>query len=213
MKIGEFHHAIGVSGKSYRGFMAQTGTMGGAGSDAYPAAFVFFKKRELMGIQRPKKVKKVKKEDKEALEKEHDLTGITIEGESNGKVPIYDSCDEVRKKINAYLKNPAMTQAGFLRAIAQTHPEGKKFQSKSLNDFMGKRGADAGNTSGVFYAAYIFFEKLRIKEGNPKSKHRLEMEKIHGRQGFDTERGSNRGYWCRPGERPHVDQFGRVNFH
>lgn len=212
MKIGELCDKIGVSQKSYRGFMQQKGTMGGANYDAYPAAAIFLKKRELLGKTIPKK--KVKKEDKEVLEKKQDdLTSIKLDGESDGKVPIYDSCDEIRKKINAYLKEPSMTQAGFLRGMAQTHPEGKKFQSKSLNDFMGKRGADAGNTSGIFYSAYIFFEKMRIKDGKPKSKHRLEMEKIHGKGGFDTERSSSRGFWCVQGERPVMDKYGQVSFH
>ncbi len=90
--------------------------MGGAGSDTYPAAFAFFKKRELMGMKFPKK--RVKKEDEEKLQQKHDLSGIELETKSDGMVPVYDTCDEVRKKINAYLKQPAMTQAAFLRAIA-----------------------------------------------------------------------------------------------
>jgi hypothetical protein len=115
-----------------------------------------------------------------------------------------------------------VTQAGFLRAIAQGHPEGKKFQSKSLNDFMGKKGANAGNTSGVFYSAYVFFEKLRVKQGKPKTKHREEMEKIYnrshpymndGKPGFDIKTPSSRGYLCRAGEHPQMDQYGRVTFH
>ena len=171
------------------------------------SAFVFFKKRELQGKKQPKK--KVKKEDEE---KENDVSGIQLDGESDGQVPVYDTCDEVRRKIRAYLTNPNVTQAGFLRAIAQTHPEGKKFQSKSLNDFMNKHGPNAGNTSGVFYAAYVFFEKLRLKEGKPKSKHRLEMEKIYRNSGFDIKTPSNRGYLCGPGERPTIDQYGRVSF-
>lgn len=164
-----------------------------------------------MGKKLPKK--KVKKEDKEKLEKmQEDITGIQLDGEANGKVPVYNTCDEIRRKINAYLKQPGVTQAGFLRGLAQTHPEGKKFQSKSLNDFLSKRGPNAGNTSGVFYAAYIFFEKMRIKEGKPKSKHREEMENVHGPEGFDLEHGSWNGYLCSGNVRPYVDKYGRVEF-
>ena len=100
-----------------------------------------------------------------------------------------------------------------MRAIAQTHPEGKKFQSKSLNDFMNKHGTNAGNTSGVFYTVYSFFEKLRLKEGKPKSKHKQEMEKIYGKSGFDIETPSSRGYLCGPGEYPTMNQYSRVLFH
>lgn len=54
---------------------------------------------------------------------------------------------------------------------------------------MGYKGPDTGNTSCVFYAAYVFFEKLRIVESKPKSKHREEMESIWGgKGGFDTTR-------------------------
>jgi hypothetical protein len=47
----------------------------------------------------------------------------------------------------------------------------------------------------VFYAAYVFFEKLRLAEGKQKSKHRLEMEEIWGgKGGFNITRGHSRGY-------------------
>jgi hypothetical protein len=216
MKVGEFQKAIGANANSYRNFMAQNGPYKGSGSMVYVNAFAFFKKRELMGKKLPKK--KVKKEDEA---QKHDVSGIHLDGESDGEVPVFETCDEVRRKIRAYLTEPSVTQAGFLRAIAQTHPEGKKFQSKSLNDFLGKKGPDAGNTSGVFYAAYVFFEKMRLKDGKPKSKHREEMEKIYnrrvpyvngGKPGFDIKTPSNRGYWCRPGEHPQMDQYGRVRF-
>jgi hypothetical protein len=54
-----------------------------------------------------------------------------------------------------------------------------------LYDFLGKNGAYAGNTSSVFYASYVFFDKLRIRDRKPNSKHRLDMEDIYP-QGFDT---------------------------
>lgn len=60
---------------------------------------------------------------------------------------------------------------------------------------MGYKGADTGNTSCVFYAAYVFFEKLRVQEGKPKSKHREEMEAIWASKGgFNTTRGHQRGF-------------------
>lgn len=39
-----------------------------------------------------------------------------------------------------------------------------------------KEGALAGNTSGVYYRASVFFEKLRIRDGIPKTKFRWETE-------------------------------------
>jgi hypothetical protein len=216
MKVGEFQKEIGASSKTYHSFMSQSGPYKGSGSTVYGNAFAFFKRRELMGRKISKKVKKDGEEEKRT-----DVTGIQLDGEADGEVPVFDTCDEVRKKIRAYLAEPSITQASFLRAIAQSHPDGKKFQSKSLNDFLGKKGANAGNTSGIFYSAYVFFEKIRVKDGKPKSKHRLEMEKIYsggekyrngGKPGMDLKTPSNRGYFCMQGERPVMDQYGRVSF-
>jgi hypothetical protein len=152
MKVGEFQQALGVSSNAYSRFMGQSGRDKGSGSDTYIEAFKFFKKRELQGIKAPKK--KVKKAE-EAVK--NDVSAIQLEGEAEGNVPVFDSCDEVRRKISAYLREPGVTQAGFLREIAKTYGDGRKIQSKLLNDFLGKRGASAGNTSSVFYSSYVFF--------------------------------------------------------
>ena len=40
-----------------------------------------------------------------------------------------------------------------------------------MNEFLGRRGAGAGNTSSVYYGSYVFFEKVRIRDG--KAKRRL----------------------------------------
>lgn len=205
MKVGEFHKAIGANENCYRRLMGQTGPGKGSGSMVYVNAFAFFKKRESKGKKIPKKVKKEQEEE----EKKHDMSGIHLDGESDGDIPVYDTCDEVRKKIRAHLAMPSVTQAGFLRAIADTHPEGKKFSSTSLSNFMGKRGANAGNTCGTFYSAHIFFEKMRIKERKPKSKHREEMEEMYGNRGFDIETPSHHGYIC-VGTQPYIDNYGVV---
>jgi hypothetical protein len=49
-------------------------------------------------------------------------------------------------------------------------------QAKQLQDFLSKKGPTAGAASRVFYAAYVYFEKKRLSEGKPKSKHRQDME-------------------------------------
>lgn len=125
--------------------------------------------------------------------------GSRSTGEDTDSVEVYDTCDEVRKKISAYLRKPNTTAAQFCRdLLAQYHTDEKKpsrIQSTQLTKFRGYKGADTGNTSCVFYAAYVFFEKVRLAEGKPKSKHRLEMEDIWGgKGGFDISRGHHRGY-------------------
>lgn len=59
------------------------------------------------------------------------------------------------------------------------YPGPRQIQSKQLHDFLSKKGAMAGNSSCIYYAAYVYFEKLRIKEGKKKSVMREEMEDIH----------------------------------
>lgn len=208
MKVGEFQKAIGCGSVGYSQFMAQNGPDNGSGSDVYYAAFKFFKRRELQGKKMPKK--KVKAAEEAA---KNDVSGIHLEGEAEQAVPVYDSCDEVRRKITAYLRQPGVTQAGFLREIAKTYPEGKKIQSKVLNDFLGKTGATAGNTSSVFYGSYVFFEKLRIRDNKPKSKHRETMEKEYAGEGMDTKHRLDGAVWVTvmKGEQPYEDQYGKIH--
>lgn len=205
MKVGQLQKAMGVTSKSYLTFMAKNGPWEGANTATYPAAAIYFRRRERAGVKLP--TKKVKKADED---KSNDVSGINLDGESDIAVQVYDSCDEVRKKITAHLRGSNVTQAGFLREIAKTYPEGKKIQSKSLNDFLGKKGPSAGNTSMIYYASYVFFEKLRIRDGKPKSSHREKMESVWRKQGGVDTKTLNNHYFCREGERPYEDEFGQV---
>jgi len=166
--------------------------MKGAGSDAYGIAWEFFKKRELAGKKMPKKQKTNTPADKKAAEtiKEAgntggiDISDITIAEEENDNVPIFDSCDEVRRKIKRHLKKPGVTQAAFCRdLLAQLHtPGASQCQSGPFKRFCKYKGPTQGNTSSIYYAAYVFFEKLRIKNGEKPTEHRKGMEKAwpHG---------------------------------
>jgi hypothetical protein len=66
-------------------------------------AFAFFKHRELNDIKAPRK--KVKKEDED---KATDVSGVHLEGEEEEEIPVYDTCDMVRKKIREYLAHPSV---------------------------------------------------------------------------------------------------------
>ena len=106
-----------------------------------------------------------------------DVSIILLPNLLTDSVPVHDSCDEIRRKITLHLNRAGVTQASFLRTLAaQFHAEERKFQSKQLNTFRSYRGADKGNTSAIFYAAYVYFERLRIKEGVEKTRHRIAME-------------------------------------
>ncbi|CAK3943836.1 Hypothetical predicted protein [Lecanosticta acicola] len=203
---GQFATAIGVSGKSLNDFLSQVGSMNGSGSATYAGAWEFFKKREIAGLKMPP----VKRAKQSSASPALDISGILLTGEAFDNVPIYESCDEVRKKINAHLAKPGVTQAQFCRDLAaQYHSETKKIQSKQLVGFRSKKGPWAGNTSIVCYTAYVYFEKLRLAEGRPKSEHRQGMEAVHP-AGLDTQRTHER-VWCKSNKRPVVDQFGRFS--
>lgn len=119
------------------------------------------------------------------------LAGIHLEGEEKGSVPVFDSCDEIRAKIESYLGKPnAPNKHRFCAAL---HAQLKVTVSKGIDNsqlkvFMAKKGSSAGARQIVYYAAYVFFEKLRIAEGAPKSLHRLEMEECHP-HGLKCKRG------------------------
>ncbi|KAK7542078.1 uncharacterized protein J3D65DRAFT_612546 [Phyllosticta citribraziliensis] len=243
MKIGEFCKIINVSNKSYNSYMKQSGPMKGAESDTYAKSLIYFNWREKKGLKLPTAAsanKKQKKDSKEATPQTSnteeagdksktttkkkgsgaitaaDLADITLPKEDTDDVEVYDSCDEIRKKINAHLREPGVTQAQFCRdlaAMCHTPKKPKSIQSRQLTAFRDKKGADAGNTSVVYYAAYVFFEKLRLRDGKPKSNHRKGMEEAWSANGgMDVDRPRNRGVWVGPGvKQVKQDQFGRYN--
>lgn len=109
------------------------------------------------GVKAPaaKKAKSKLKDDKA------DVSGIKLDGEEVQRVPVYDDCNEVRRKINAHLRNTAATQAGFCREIVKTfNDEHKKIQGKQLADFLKKKGDSSGAESCVYYAAYVYMRSF-----------------------------------------------------
>ncbi|WWD01759.1 hypothetical protein V866_008705 [Kwoniella sp. B9012] len=236
MKVYQFCDAIGVSNNAYQRFMKESGQKG-QWSDTYAGAHRFFVKRERKGIKISRKKKndtpaskktkttstdqdqtKTKSPSKRDLEDEHDVSSITLDGEDRpGGIAVYDTCDDVRTKINAHLRKPGVIMASFNRAIAETYKkqvpaQEVTIQHKQLKDFLEKHGARSGCTSKVFYGSYIYFEKLRIKQDKPKSKKREEMEKMHGKKGLDIKTDQNHmHFWGMEGESFHEDSYGRTN--
>ncbi|CUS12955.1 unnamed protein product [Tuber aestivum] len=115
---------------------------------------------------------------------------IPLPGESTDSVPVYDSCDELRRKIRAFFRNPKyskVTQKKFREAIGDVN-------ANTYRRFMEKKGETAGAECGMFYGSYVFFEKMRVWEGKPKGIRRVrsEIEFPHGRPMIDDNR---RGVW------------------
>ncbi|KAI9157957.1 hypothetical protein HJFPF1_05942 [Paramyrothecium foliicola] len=214
MKIGEFQDALGVSSKAYGAFMNRNGTWDGEGCDTYWKAMTFFNKRRLLNL--PLKAPTLKKPKKATAAEQAsnllDVSGVDLQGEQSCSVPVYDTCDEIRKKIRALLARDGITQAAFIREISKTYPDDKNVSAANLRYFMGRKGPLGGNTNATYYAAYVFFEKQRIKAGKPKSKFREEMEQVHGRDGVDVEHSSEGHVWVMAGESVHTDKYGKTHF-
>ncbi|KAI1085512.1 hypothetical protein F5B20DRAFT_567485 [Whalleya microplaca] len=218
MKKGEFCAAIGNTSKSLNTFLSQRGTTGGAGSASYDNAWAFFKQREIAGLKMPDVKKRQKTEAAAAAAASSnatagssgtgkataqktagpDISNIKVGGEETDCVPVYDTCDEIRKKINAHLKTPGLTASQFCRDIYA-----------QLNQPTGKCPR-AGCTSRLFYAAYVFFEKKRLAEGKPKTQHRLNMEDVY-QGGFDLEHDGRHGVIVMAGSTPYMDQYGTIS--
>lgn len=190
-KVGEFQDTIGVSPTAYNAFMRGHGPRGGIQSTTYEAAGIFFRERQLQGL--PQKLpasasKKAKTADKAKIEALLEVPAdVTLPGEKEGNVPVYETCDSMRRQVRALLKKDGITQAAYLRTIAKCIPGEPKIQPRALRNFLGLRGPVIGCASPVFYGSYVFFEKRRVKEGKPKSKFRQEMEEVHGDKGMDVE--------------------------
>ncbi|KAK3997929.1 hypothetical protein QBC44DRAFT_314669 [Cladorrhinum sp. PSN332] len=138
----------------------------------------------------------------------HDVSSVTLPDD----VPIYDTCNEIRRKIRLFLRKPGVTQASFLRAISACSSTGKSIAASSLRLFLEKKRPLPldGNTSAVYYASYVFFEKVRLRDGKPKTKHREGMEDAWGREGGVPTDRPMKNFIVLAGETPVVDQFGRV---
>merc|ERR1740139_678782 len=105
------------------------------------------------------------------------------------KGPIYDSCPDIRRKITAFLKSSGTTGAAFCRLI--------DVPSNSLMRFMkykpvigtatsveSMRYQQPGAAMSIYPSAYHFFERLRLADGKPKTKKRLETESLLSQEGF-----------------------------
>ncbi|KAF2434165.1 hypothetical protein EJ08DRAFT_627671 [Tothia fuscella] len=239
MKVVEFTKAINVSGPGYYRFMKQTGPDKGQGCEAYTSAMRFFQKLEKNGVIPTEPIAKKIKLSTSAPSITSASTfpkppassvtsrassaaptgtpnagaSVQLEGELSDNVPVYDTCDEIRRKINKYLSQPSITQASFLRTLmSQYHTQSKVIQSVQLSRFRGMSGPDAGNTNPVFYAGYVFFEKERVGMGKGKSETRRKMEELYPR-GIDVEKGSHRkGFFGVSGDViTQQDQNGQLN--
>jgi hypothetical protein len=84
--------------------------------------------------------KKAAEKSKKAADTAAAIANIELDGEEDDEVPVYDSCDVIRRKVNAHLRKPGVTQAQFLRDLyAQLHGSCKAnpLQHSQLSNFLG----------------------------------------------------------------------------
>ncbi|PYI27428.1 hypothetical protein BP00DRAFT_353442 [Aspergillus indologenus CBS 114.80] len=218
MTPAQFQRLIGVSAKSYRDFVGQDGPEKGARSVTFVRAKEFFRGRA-EGRWRARTATaatagKGRGSGRAADgNSEYDVSGIELEDEEDDEleVPVFETCDRVRDMIRKHVERPGVTKAGFLRDAAKAaFPGGEKsINSGLLHVFLKQEGALVGNTGIVFYAAYVFFEKLRNKNGEPKDDFRLTMEDIWP-YGIEREKPVNGPWIVRTGSQPYINVFGQV---
>ncbi|KIM48060.1 hypothetical protein M413DRAFT_219993 [Hebeloma cylindrosporum] len=94
---------------------------------------------------------------------------VKLEGEDEDGVPVYDDCGEVRRKIRLLQKTPGWKVTQWLREIGGIN-------NNSYGRFMREKGKTDGASNGTYYAAYVYFEKVRIFEGKNKTATRKNNE-------------------------------------
>ena len=207
-KIGEFCKTLNVSTTGYRRFMTQSGRDKGTGSDTFMEAWAFFKKREMAGLKMPqaKKVEPVEtgstRSNKKAKGDAIDVSDIHLDLEDQEAVPIFETCNEVRRKIRIYLKRPGVSKASLLRQLEKQFPEKPTagLSTTSFTTFMAQHGNMRCSGSPIYYGAYCLFEKQRIKDGK--------MEEAWGLA--SATRDSIDRLWMRDDEHLEEDKYGKV---
>jgi hypothetical protein len=202
-----------VSRRSYYAFMRQSGSWEGQKGDTFPSALWYLQHREREGVPLPRKSVSVARKKKKMKEKEV----VELEREKRDNVPVFDTCDEVRRKINVYLRQSGNSQGGLRTILAsQFQHTPRTITISQLEQSGNARGPNVGNTNPVFYSAYVFFEKQRLRSKKQKSKMREKMEEIYGEVGGVNVKipHDKYGAWIgaqEKGAHVRLDKFGLVN--
>lgn len=113
--------------------------------------------------------------------------------EAKGEIPCYDNAATVRRKLKKLLSdkstipgnNKKWSQASMTAEMQELEKRGHPVEYKhnasgpsprSLGNFLKKTGQMGAGDSPCYYWGYVMLEKLRIYNGDKKSKPRLEAE-------------------------------------
>ena len=110
----------------------------------------------------PKSKAQIKQDMQDLIQRIIAVQGVSVDD------GVYDTCAQLVTKIKDFLRRDGMTKVMLLEALGNIN-------SGSMNRFLAGKGQDqCGNVT--YRESYVFFEKLRILEGKPKSKPRLKNE-------------------------------------
>jgi hypothetical protein len=216
MTASEFQKAIKVNANSYNEFMTEGEVYDILSTSilTYTSALAFFQKREkhelkALSTSHPQKKTKVSnKAPGKAGNPKFDVSEIHLDGEEKCEVEVFETCDSLRRMVAAHLRKDGVIQAEFLREVSKQFGNNpKKLQAKQLQTFQSYKGPHTGAAGAFFYGAYVYLEKLRIKDKKPKSAFRQNME-VEWDSGFP--RDGNKSYLITAGSRVCEDKFGKV---
>jgi hypothetical protein len=131
-------------------------------------------KKERRELEKEKEERRYQKEiAKEEEDSIHDVwwPSLELDGEEDDELEADDTCNDIQEKITEYLKMEYVTRARVLKNISKNFKKNpRRFSSSQLFSFMSKTRPLAGNTQSIFYASYVFFERLREREIYPRQK-------------------------------------------
>jgi len=188
MSLAAFLARIGSDRASYDRFMALRGVWNGTHHGVYPAVSAFFEAREEEAAKDPAANASIKSKA-DAIKRNADAILERLEAaESTPYVegPIYDSFRQLREKVDAFIEKEGISAAALCRMLGLgqkvyaewLYANGVRIErAKTLPP---RREGQGGQHFGFLWGAYHFFERLRLAEGRPKSKDRVENERSGG---------------------------------
>lgn len=190
--------------------MYRNGKWDGKKTATYARGLHYFQQREEAGVGISRKPATKAK----AHTAKSKFAIIPLDGQTLDSVPVYNTCQGIRRKINIHMRQPGVTPKAFLQHLsAQFYLTPTKIKNSHLEKFRGAQGFNFENTNPVFYAAYVFFEKIRVGSGKAKSQLRERIERLHQETGgMNTKTPCDKnGSWIRTqsqGSTVSVDKYG-----
>ncbi|KAL6720827.1 hypothetical protein ACLMJK_002752 [Lecanora helva] len=132
------------------------------------------------------------KSSKESISSKGDYRDVHLE-EVKNEVPCYDNAATVRRKLKKLLTDKSTipgtskkwTQVAMAGEMQELETRGHPVPynqnatgptARSLGIFLKKSGSMGGGDSPCYYWGYVMLEKLRVHNGQKKSKARLQTE-------------------------------------